>query len=79
MSLPKNRADREYQKFTEDAQGNTAVRIAPGAVTDTDGDELEINQFGQGYVSDATTQRLLTETNNLLEKILFQLECITSR
>lgn len=76
MTLPKNRGDREYQKFAEDLHGNVCVRVAPGAITDTDGNEMEIDDSGRAFVSDSKVNDTLKVMNANLEKILFQLELI---
>lgn len=74
MSLPTNRGDREFQKFVEDASGNVSVRIAPGAVTDSDGNELDIDNEGRARMLDTKAIdnfRVMNET--LIEiKILLQ-------
>jgi hypothetical protein len=76
MALPRNRGDREQQKFVEDANGNVSVRIAPGAVTDTDGNELDIDKFGQAKMSDHAVHSELKCMNQVLKDILFQLQLI---
>ena len=76
MGLPKTRGDREFQKFTEDAQGNVSVRIAPGAVTDEDGNSLDIDTFGRARMLDVDSKSELKEINETLKEILFQLQLI---
>jgi hypothetical protein len=77
MALPKQLGDREYQKFIETADGDVAVRQGPGGISDSDGNELGLNKFGQAKVLD---ERVLAATlcnTDLLRKILFQLEILT--
>jgi hypothetical protein len=75
--LPNNIGDREYQKFVVDAEGNPSVRIAPGAVTDTDGNELDIDDVGRAQMYDRNTHNELKNINENLKDILFQLKLIT--
>jgi hypothetical protein len=78
MSLPSNIGDREYQKFTEDLQGEVCIRIAPGAITDSrDGNELDINDAGEAAMTDQRGRLLLSSILEKLEEIEFQLKLIT--
>lgn len=54
MSLPNSRSDREYQKFTTDNNGNTAIRVLLEPVeTSIINDDLSDNTYtlnhGLGY------------------------------
>ena len=75
--LPTTLADREYQKFTTDADGLPSVRIAPGAVTDSDGNELDIDDRGRAQMYDRTVHDELKNIHTVLDEILFQLKLIT--
>jgi len=75
--LPSTLPDREFQKFTTDADGQTSVRIAPGAVTDTEGHELDIDEAGRARMYDTKVQDQLKCINTTLEAVLFQLKLIT--
>jgi len=70
VDLPSTLPDREFQKFTTDADGQTAVRIAPGAVTDTEGHELDIDEAGRAQMNNYSV-------NILLGKILCELQLVT--
>lgn len=76
-NLAKSIGDREFQKFTTDANGECAVRIAPGAVTDTDGNELEIDTQGRATTYDNSVLRELQSISGLLKDVLFELKVIT--
>jgi len=75
--LPTTLTDREYQKFVADLDGNTAVRIAPGAVTDSDGNELDIDEVGRARMYDSKVHDQLKCISTTLEAVLFQLKLIT--
>ena len=75
--LPTTLTDREYQKFVADFEGNTAVRIAPGAVTDSEGHELDIDEAGRARMYDTKIHDQLKCINTTLEAVLFQLKLIT--
>lgn len=75
--LPTTLTDREYQKFVADLDGNTAVRIAPGAVTDSEGNELDIDEVGRARMYDTKVHDQLKCINTTLEAVLFQLKLIT--
>jgi hypothetical protein len=75
LSLPKQIADREYQKFVEDLAGNVAIRVAPGAITDSvDGNELDIDKNRRARVYDEHGLRMMKNIHDVLERILWQLE-----
>ncbi len=75
--LPSTLPDREFQKFTIDADGQTSVRIDPGAVTDSDGNELDIDEAGRARMLDTKTHDELKSINSTLKEVLFQLKLIT--
>lgn len=75
--LPNTVGDREYQKFVADANGNTSVRIAPGAVTDSEGHELDIDEVGRARMLDTKANDKLSCIQNTLEEILIQLQLIS--
>lgn len=75
--LPTTLTDREYQKFVADLDGNTAVRIAPGAVTDSDGNELDIDTEGRARMFDSRVHDQLKNVDDTLLEILEQLKIIT--
>ena len=80
MTLSKEIGDREYEKFKEDRNGNTAVN-AEGAVELVDGDGNPVlvherDNFRFAGTSDVKVQELLREilietkkTNELIETI----------
>jgi len=71
MALSENRGDREYDKFTEDLNGQTCVRIAPGAITDSvDGNELDIDSAGRARMYDTKVHDQLKGISSLLLEIL---------
>jgi len=77
MTLPTTRTDREMQKFMADLDGNVAVRIAPGAVTDSDGNELDIDEHGSASMHDRVTNDNLKAILWTLDRMLDQLKLIT--
>jgi hypothetical protein len=74
--LPSTLPDREFQKFTIDADGQTSVRIAPGAVTDTEGHELDIDEAGRAQMRDVKSQAELRSINDKLSDIIEILKSI---
>jgi len=77
MGMSTNRGDREYDKFIEDAKGKTALRIGPDSITNADGTALAIDKFGRIMANDVIVADQIRCTNDLLNKILLQLELIT--
>ena len=75
--LPSTLPDREFQKFTIDADGQTSVRIAPGAVTDSEGHELDISEIGRAQMTDKPANDKLSQILSTLHDILDQLKLIT--
>lgn len=76
MVLPTTRTDREMQKFMEDQDGNVSVRVAPGAVVDTDGNELDIDDAGRAQMRDVKSQAELRSINDKLSDIIEILKSI---
>ena len=74
--LPTTLTDREYQKFVADAEGNTAVRVAPGSVVDSDGNELDIDDAGRAQMRDVKSQAELRSINDKLSDIIEILKSI---
>lgn len=77
MALPPNIADREHQKFIEDADGKPALRIGPNAIQNEAGYTLDIDQFGRALSSDPDTKNQLKSIHEVLKDIRFQLQLIT--
>jgi hypothetical protein len=77
MTLPEQVGDREYQKFVETADGYVAVRQGPGAINDSEGNELKLNKDGQASTFDIRAINELKNIHSLLEDIKFQLSLIT--
>ena len=77
MSISKNIIDREFDKFVEDENGNTAVRVV-NAVTDPDGDELQIDVEGQASTKDFTTHQVLLNILDELKIMNMHLQFITN-
>jgi hypothetical protein len=77
MTLPKELGDREYQKFTEDSDGNVSVRVGPNAIRDADGNTLAIDQFGKAQTFDLQCLAELKSIGELLNKVIIQLQFIT--
>ena len=75
--LPSTLPDREFQKFVADADGQTSVRIAPGAVTDSEGHELDIDEIGRARMLDTKANDKLACIQDTLEEILIQLQLIS--
>jgi hypothetical protein len=74
--LPTTLTDREYQKFVADLDGNTAVRIAPGAVTDSEGNELDIDYAGRAQMLDTKAIDNFRVMNETLIEIKILLKAI---
>jgi len=74
--LPSTLTDREFQKFVADLDGNTAVRIAPGSITDTDGNELDIDDAGRAQMLDTKNVDNLRAMNETLIRIEILLQSI---
>lgn len=70
MAMSKHITDREYDKFVEDENGKTAVRVV-NAVTDPEGDELEIDKKGRAQTRDM-------DANQTLRAILDQLKIMNT-
>lgn len=77
MAMDKQIADREYQKFVEDSDGNVSIRVGPNAVRDSAGNALAIDEFGKAQTFDLQCLAELKSIGELLEKMLLQLEYIT--
>lgn len=77
MTQSDHLGDLEKEKFTRDLLNRVCVRIAPGAITDTDGNSLEIDGTGRGYVYDQYVHHQLKNVYDKLDQILEQLEYIT--
>lgn len=75
--MDKQIADREYQKFVEDSDGNVSIRVGPNAVRDSAGNALAIDQFGKAQTFDLQCLVELKSIGELLEKMITQLEYIT--
>jgi hypothetical protein len=76
MAMSKNMGDREYDKFVEDENGKTAVRVV-NSVTDPGGDELEVTPFGEAKTLDDTTSQLLTKILHQLKIMNLHLQSMT--
>ena len=77
MTIPQHIADREYQKFVQDGDGNTAVRTLPGTPTDDDGDKLEINSDGSVNVKSLDIKVILCSILVELQKLNLHHQVIT--
>ena len=77
MTLPRHIGDREYQKFIELGDGETAVRIGPNAIQDEDGNELALDTDGRASTTDQEVHSQLKNIHEVLEDIRFQLQLIT--
>ena len=80
MALPTNKGDREYQKFTVDADGNPAVRNH-GSVTlrDTSDNQASLKDQDGTYrmmVSDPVAANLLENIYSLLLKLKTKIDNI---
>jgi hypothetical protein len=78
MGLPKNYQDKEIDKFVEDANGNTAIRVV-NAPTDSDGDDLEINPDGSAKTADEVTRQVLKGILVQLRIMNLHMELITDQ
>lgn len=77
MALPPNIADREHQKFIEDANGKPALRIGPNAIQTEDGYILDIDQFGKAQTTDPEVKNQLKSICEILKDIRQQLQFIS--
>lgn len=77
MTLPKELGDREYQKFEEDENGDVSIRIQPGAVRDSTGNELAIDSTGKAQTFDLQALTQLKDISEKLETVILQLQFIT--
>tara|TARA_R110000796_G_scaffold252565_1_gene387858 strand:- start:593 stop:832 length:240 start_codon:yes stop_codon:yes gene_type:complete len=77
MTLPANIADREIQKFVEDKDGKPSLRVGPNAVSNSDGNTLDISDSGRALTHDSKVMDELKTINETLSNIHLQLEIIT--
>ena len=77
MALPNQLGDREYEKFIEDAEGNVAVRQGPGAINDSDGNELALDDMGRASTSDKSVQSEIENLANKLDEVIYHLSLIS--
>ena len=70
--------DKENDKFGVDFDGNTCVRVLPGAITDAeDGNQLDIDDFGRARMLDTKAVDMLSCISDQLAEVVFQLKLIT--
>lgn len=77
MTLPKQLGDREFEKFVEDADGKTAIRVEPQTIKGSSGTKLDITSAGFAQVFDRQALNQLKEITDVLNEIKFHLSLIT--
>lgn len=77
MTLSNHIADREFQKFVEDSDGNVSVRTSPAVIADADDNELKIRTDGSIDVNSLDLKTLLHDILVELKKSNLHNEVVT--